>query len=166
MGENLKKIGDMNMKKFFVGIGLATMVVTSGFCEDVTSKSSCTADSYNKSCQLSVTNAEVKLTKDSMAEVKMRIKNTSDKTADIVAAYSPIDRETQLHHFVVNSKGQRVMKQIRNVEIYPHNSVNLSFQELHVMLMGLKEKLKSGQKIPLVLILDDGSSVSVEATVE
>lgn len=154
------------MKKVFAGIGLATMVVTSGFCADVASNSSCTVKSYNKSCELSVTKADVKLVKNSNAEVKMRIKNTSDKTADIVAAYSPIDRETQLHYFVVNSKGQRVMKQIRNVEIYPHNSVNLSFQELHVMLMGLKENLKAGQKIPLVLILDDGSSVSVEATVE
>ncbi|MED7789124.1 copper chaperone PCu(A)C [Francisella sp. 19X1-34] len=153
------------MKKVLIGIGLATMALSTGFCTNVTSKSSCTADSYNKSCQLAVTKAEVKLLKDSNAEVKMRIKNSSDKTADIVAAYSPIDRETQLHHFVQNSKGQKVMKQIKNIEIYPHNSVALSFQELHVMLEGLNKKLQAGDKVPLVLILDDGSSISIDATV-
>lgn len=123
-------------------------------------------DNSTQSADLSVYDAEVQAPQNGSTEVKMNIKNQSDKTVDIIAAYSPVDTKTQLHHFVTNNKGQRVMKQISTIEVYPHNEVDLSFQELHIMLIGLKDKLKEGSTVPLYLIMEDGSTVPVKAKVD
>ncbi|XSZ47625.1 copper chaperone PCu(A)C [Francisella noatunensis] len=118
-----------------------------------------------ESCELSITHVEVKETNRNNIAIKMHIKNSGDKTVDIIATYSPIDKGTQRHHFVTIGD-KRVMKQIKTIEIYPHNSVDLSYQELHVMLIGLKQKITKGQKIPVMLILEDDSTLSTTAIVD
>ncbi|QUE31052.1 copper chaperone PCu(A)C [Francisella philomiragia] len=146
------------MKKIILSITTILAIVSFGFSN---TKNQCNIES----CELSITHAEVKETNSNNTAIKMHIKNSGDKTVDIIAAYSPVDRQTQLHHFVTIGN-KRVMKQIKTIEIYPHNSVDLSYQELHVMLIGLKQKITKGQKIPVMLILEDGSTLSTTAIVD
>ncbi|WP_150464055.1 copper chaperone PCu(A)C [Francisella sp. XLW-1] len=147
------------MKKILVALTAIIILISYGFCDDV--KQKCKIES----CELSITHAEVKETKGNNTAIKMHIKNSGNETVDIIAAYSPVDTQTQLHHFVTVGN-KRVMKQIKTIEIYPHNSVDLSYQELHVMLIGLKQKITKGQKIPVMLILEDGSTLSTTAIVD
>ncbi|AJI54827.1 copper chaperone PCu(A)C [Francisella philomiragia] len=149
------------MKKIILSITTILAIVSFGFSNTQNTKNQCNIES----CELSITHAEVKETNSNNTAIKMHIKNSGDKTVDIIAAYSPVDRQTQLHHFVTIGN-KRVMKQIKTIEIYPHNSVDLSYQELHVMLIGLKQKITKGQKIPVMLILEDGSTLSTTAIVD
>ena len=154
-----------------ITVALSAIALSSAFAFGSTNKlgtqkNNCSGMNMSESCHLSVYGAKVKAPMNDKTEVKMNIKNSGNATIDIIAAYSPIDEKTQLHHFVTNSDGQRVMKQINNIEVYPHNTVDLSFQELHVMLIGLKENLKKNATIPVTLILSDGSTIQVKAKVE
>ncbi len=152
------------MKKLATVLSIG--VLSTGFAFAQNTMSDCSKSGMSESCDLKVFNAEVKAPNGNNTEVKMNIKNSGNETVDIIAAYSPIDEKTQLHHFVTNSNGQRVMKQISSIEVYPHNEVDLSFQELHIMLIGLKDKLKKGQDVPVTLILEDGSTISITAKVD
>lgn len=123
------------------------------------------ANISTQASNLKVHDVKVQKPKKGDTEVKMKIKNNGNNIVDIIAAYSPVDTKTQLHHFVTNSAGERIMKQIDSIEIYPHNEVALSFQEVHIMLMGLKHKLKEGSTVTLRLIMKDGSTIPVKAKV-
>ncbi|GMN89765.1 copper chaperone PCu(A)C [Francisella sciaenopsi] len=149
------------MKKIILSISTFLIITSFGFSNTQELKKECNIES----CELKITHVEVEKPSDNDTAIKMHIKNNGNKTVDIIAAYSPIDTKTQLHHFVTIGN-KRVMKQIKTIEIYPHNSVDLSFQELHIMLIGLKEKLTKGQKVPLTLILEDGSTLSTTAIVD
>lgn len=152
------------MKKLAAVLSIG--LLSAGFAFAQNTMSDCSKPGMSESCDLKVFDAEVKAPNGNNTEVKMNIKNSGNETVDIIAAYSPIDEKTQLHHFVTNSNGQRVMKQISSIEVYPHNEVDLSFQELHIMLIGLKDKLKKGQNVPVTLVLEDGSTISITAKVD
>ena len=97
-------------------------------------------------------------------EAKMEIFNNSAKPVTIIAAKSPIAEKTQLHTFV-KVAGKEQMKLIRDIIIPAHKDTNLTFNGLHVMLIGLKDKLRVGQQVPISLIFADGSHLNIEASV-
>lgn len=97
-------------------------------------------------------------------EAKMEIINQGAKPVTIVAAKSPIAEKAQLHKFV-KVNGKEKMQRIRDIIIPAHHDTNLSFNGLHVMLIGLKDKIRVGQQVPVSLIFSDGSHLNVNAKV-
>lgn len=102
--------------------------------------------------------------KNDSTEVEMDITNNGMKQANLIAATSPMAQKVQLHHFVTKD-GKSVMRQITSIQIKSHSEDDLSFQGVHIMLIGLKAPLAKGQQVPLTLIFGDGSHLSVKATV-
>ncbi len=98
-------------------------------------------------------------------EVKMDIINNSKQNALLVAATSPVAQKVQLHTFV-RKDGKAVMEQIAHVDIKAHTADDLSFQGVHVMLIGLSAPVTQGQQIPVTLIFADGSHLNVNAVVQ
>jgi len=98
------------------------------------------------------------------AAVFMELDNKGAKPEFLVAANSPVATQTQLHR-MVEQNGVESMRQIDRIAIKPNSDRELQKGGLHVMLMGLKQPLKSGDKVPVTLIFADGSSVAVEAMV-
>lgn len=97
-------------------------------------------------------------------EVKMDLINSGTNMAKLIAATTPMAQKVQLHHFVEKG-GKTVMQQIQSIDIKSHSEDDLSFQGVHIMLIGLKSTLAKGQQIPLTLIFSDGSHLSVNAVV-
>lgn len=98
------------------------------------------------------------------AEVFMELDNKSRYPHFLKAAYSPVAAQTQLH-LTVHQNGYESMRQVERILIKPNSDRQLQPGGLHVMLMGLKQPLKKGDTIPVVLIFSDGSNVSVNAQV-
>ena len=101
---------------------------------------------------------------DISTEMKMDVINSGTEMAKLVAATTPIAQKVQLHHFV-EKDGKTVMQQIQSIDIAAHSEDDLSYQGVHIMLMGLKSPLIKDQKIPLTLIFSDGSYVHINAIV-
>lgn len=96
------------------------------------------------------------VTKNDAAQVFMQLKNNGINNYELVAATSPVATKIQL---------QETAKILSHIDIPKNTEKDLQLGGLHVMLLGLKKSLTPGESVPLTLIFNDGSWVSVNATV-
>ncbi len=101
---------------------------------------------------------------DSATQVFMELDNHGQRYHDLVAAYSPAAKQTQLHQ-TVQIGGKSQMRQVSYIGIQPKHVRDLQQGGFHVMLMGIDKPLTKGQNLPIVLIFEDGSSITIHAPV-
>ncbi len=95
----------------------------------------------------------------------MTLHNHSMSGKRLVAVESSIANTVELHEHT-NENGMMKMRRIKGgIEIEPHATAELKPGGLHVMLIGLKQKLTPGETIHLTLKFDDQSSQDVHAEV-
>jgi len=92
----------------------------------------------------------------------MEIENTGDSEIVIVAATAPIADQIQLHKMQDN---QHKMRQVKQISVKPHKAKKLKHDGVHLMLIGLRENLMPNKRIPIQLIFDDGSWLTVDAII-
>lgn len=97
-------------------------------------------------------------------QVFMDLVNTGNRAHTVIAALSPLSKETQLHK-TVKVDGKAQMRQVSRIKIKAHNDRDLHQGGFHVMLMGLNQQLKAGQAVPVTLVFADGSDMQVQAMV-
>lgn len=78
---------------------------------------------------------------------------------------STVADEAQMHT-VLTEGGQMQMRPMSIVDVPAKGRVRFLPGGLHVMLMGLKQPLKEGQRIPLTLVFEKAGNVSVQALVQ
>lgn len=124
------------------------------------------AHAATASQNLSIKTPEVRLYKvgSNSAEAFMEIQNNSTQAYTLIAATTPVDQETQLHKTIIQN-GKATMVQIKQITIPAKQDEDLQFGGIHVMLIGLDEKLKANEIIPITLIFNDGSDLKINATV-
>ena len=85
---------------------------------------------------------------------------TSDRDAALVAAGSPVAGRAELHATTVDNGVMR-MRPLARVDLPAGQTVRLTPGGMHLMLLDLKQPLKAGDKLPLVLsIQSTGSSLT------
>ncbi|HLN23034.1 MAG TPA: copper chaperone PCu(A)C [Patescibacteria group bacterium] len=88
------------------------------------------------------------------------------KEADrLIKASTPAAQKAELHTHLVED-GVMKMRPVEGIDIEPGAPLELKPGGLHVMLLGLKEPLKDGGKIPLTLTFQKAGDVTVEVQVE
>jgi hypothetical protein len=97
-------------------------------------------------------------------EVFMDLVNLGNKTHTVIAAVSPVAKEIQLHK-TIKENGKSMMQQVNHIKVPSHKDKFLHEGGMHVMLIGLKEKLEKGQNIPITLVFADGSDITINAKV-
>ncbi len=104
---------------------------------------------------------------DESAEVFMSLDNISNRPISLIAANSPVATQVQLRDSMHSRRSEsNAMQQIvRQILIGPKSDENLQADGMHLMLLGLKQTLRTGDTIPVLLIFGDGSSMTVKATV-
>lgn len=87
--------------------------------------------------------------------------------AVVTAASSPAAQKTELHTMGID-QGVMRMRPVERIAVPAGGSVKLAPGGLHVMLVGLKQPLQAGQKVPLTLTVQDaaGQSSQVEVSAE
>jgi len=98
------------------------------------------------------------------AEAFMELDNKSNTPVALIAANSMTAHQTLLHKFVKRN-GELTMKKVNKIVIRPHSDTELQPGGFHVMLLGLKQALQKGDSVPILLIFEDGSSITIHATV-
>lgn len=94
----------------------------------------------------------------------MQLENNSDLVRTIVNASSPVCKIVELHSHV-HEYGMMKMRRLDSLDLAANGKTILQPGGLHIMLIGLQEKLKLDQKIPLTLEFADGSSKTITAPV-
>lgn len=94
----------------------------------------------------------------------MTLTNETSHTLTIIAVDTPVAKKAELHKTL--KVGEiREMRHVKKLALAPGESLKLSHDGYHLMLIGLKKRLKRGEKVKLVFSLKDGSSVSIDASV-
>jgi len=57
------------------------------------------------------------------------------------------------------------MRQVKQIDLPAQGTTTLKPGGLHVMFLGLKSELSSGQPVPVTLIFEDGSQTTIQAPV-
>jgi copper(I)-binding protein len=94
----------------------------------------------------------------------MLIKNTGNTDRKLLRVDSGSAKTVELHSHI-NDNGVMKMRQVRELEIKAKGQTELKPGSYHVMMIDLRQALQEGEKVPLTLSFDDGSSEKVEAVV-
>jgi copper(I)-binding protein len=80
------------------------------------------------------------------------IRNTGDQTDRLVGASTPVARTVEIHRSVIDAQNVMRMRAIEGIELPPKVEVQLRHGgEHHLMLIGLKQPLKDGDRFPMTL---------------
>jgi copper(I)-binding protein len=99
-----------------------------------------------------------------MGAAYLTLRNPGPRPVTVVGFECPLAEAAMLHETRIES-GQARMRPRASLDIPPAQAVSLAPDGLHVMLHGLKRALRSGERVPLVVVLADGGRISVSALV-
>jgi len=97
--------------------------------------------------------------------VYFTIENVGNRTERLLRASSPIAAGVALHQ-MAQSGGMMTMRAVPSLEIVPGGRVELRPGAYHLMLIDLKQPLRTGDKFPLVLTFERLGTVTTTVTVE
>lgn len=92
---------------------------------------------------------------------------SSKAGAKLIAAQSPVSGKVMIHSMTMKN-GVMQMRKMKSLDVPPGQTVSLSPQGMHLMLMHLKGPLVEGQRVPIKLTFIQGdkkSEIDVEAKV-
>ena len=94
----------------------------------------------------------------------MTIENHGAAADKLIAASTPVAAKAQVHEMSMAGNVMR-MRPVGPLSIPPGGSVTLDADNLHLMLTGLKRRLKAGDTFPITLRFEKAGEVNVTATV-
>ena len=94
----------------------------------------------------------------------MALSNKGDTPDRLTAASTPIAERAELHTHEMDGNVMR-MRPIEALEIAPGEPAVLRPGGLHLMLVGLRQPLRAGDRVPLTLTFQRGGTVEVEVAV-
>lgn len=95
----------------------------------------------------------------------MTLVNGSDVDHSVKSASSPVAATVELHTHT-NNNGVMEMRQVPQIDVPAKGRTELKPGGLHIMLIGLKQELKVGEKAAVTLTFDDGSTTTVDAPIQ
>jgi len=94
------------------------------------------------------------------------IENRGDNADTLISASSPVAASTQIHTMRMEDNVMR-MREVGKLELQPHARVTMKPGDgYHLMLVGLRQPLKSGERFPLTLIFENAGRTEVMVSVD
>lgn len=91
--------------------------------------------------------------------------NRAEVADRLLSASSPLAEKTELHEHV-HQDGLMKMQQVQGVDLPAGGEVKFVPMGYHVMLFGVKQQLKDGERFPLTLHFEKAGEVQVEVNVQ
>ncbi len=95
----------------------------------------------------------------------LSVKNTGTEADRLISISSPAAGTVQVHEMKMEGNVMRMRELDGPLEIKPGETVTLAPGGMHLMMMGLKEPLKQGEKVPLTLVFEKAGKIDVELVV-
>lgn len=94
----------------------------------------------------------------------MVLSNHSSEDLVLVGAESDVAKAVELHSHTMKD-GMMRMRQVEKIDLPAGETVQLQPGGLHVMVIGLQQKLVPGEKIDMALVFSDGSKLDLKVPV-
>ncbi|WP_461831413.1 copper chaperone PCu(A)C [Aquifex sp.] len=94
----------------------------------------------------------------------MVIENQGDEADELLKVKTDVAKKVELHKTVMKDNVAKMVPQ-HSVVIPPHSKVEFKHHGYHVMLIGLKKLLKSGDKVRVELIFKKSGKIELEVPV-
>ncbi len=95
----------------------------------------------------------------------MNIRNNGEQADRLLSVRSDIAGSVEVHKTSVNKDGISYMEKLEGLEIPSASTVSLEPGGVHVMLIGLKKDIKSGDVVEVVLAFENSGTKKVKAKV-
>jgi copper(I)-binding protein len=96
----------------------------------------------------------------------LTIENSGKNADKLVGVMSPMAKNTELHSMTMDGNVMK-MREVQDIEIKPAAKVSLKPGDAyHIMLIGLSQPLKVGDKFPLTLSFAKAGKVEVSVVVQ
>ena len=96
----------------------------------------------------------------------MKIANNGTEDDKITGASSTAAETTEIHLSSVDDKGVAKMEKVDEVAVTAGETVEFKPGSYHFMIIGLKEPLKAGENVEIVLDFENAGKVTVNAPVK
>jgi periplasmic copper chaperone A len=96
----------------------------------------------------------------------LTITNEGTTPDRLLEAQSPVAGRVELHTHDVDSAGVMRMRQVDAIDVPAGEATALRPGGLHVMLIGLADRLVQGEQFPLTLVFETAGPIEVEVQVE
>ncbi len=100
------------------------------------------------------------------AALYMKIINKGDVSEYLVSVETNISEKNKIHRTHVTSDGISHMEAISKLEIPPSRELVLKPGGIHVMLLGLKKEIKSGDEAEVILTFENLGDILVKVPVK
>lgn len=89
------------------------------------------------------------------------------KTADrLISASSPVAKRVEIHSMSMDNNVMK-MKEVGEVQLAPDTEIVMKPGDgYHLMLIGLNQRLKSGDKFPMTLVFEKAGKVEISVAVD
>jgi len=94
----------------------------------------------------------------------MQVHNETGNADAIISASSPMAERVELH-LVTMTNNVIKMRRVAKVPVPANGMVEFKQGGYHLMIFGLKHKLKPGDKLPLTLVFEKAGELKTELTV-
>ena len=94
------------------------------------------------------------------------VHNHLSKDIFIISAMSDVAERVELHNHIQDENGVMRMRQVEQIKVEPNTSLHFKPGGLHIMLIGLSDKLKVGEKHSVTLKTKSGENYDIEFIVE
>lgn len=96
----------------------------------------------------------------------LNIENLGKQDDKLIAVASPVAKSVEIHTMSMDGNVMR-MREVPGIELKPAEKVTMTpGHGYHIMLIGLKQPLKAGDKFPLTLTFEKAGKVEVSVWVE
>jgi copper(I)-binding protein len=94
----------------------------------------------------------------------MVLLNNDNRDHALVGVESPVAKVLELHAHTMQD-GMMQMRRVGKIELPAGATIGLQPGGLHVMLIGLQQKLVPGEEVPITLLFEDGSKQQIDVPV-
>jgi len=96
----------------------------------------------------------------------LTIENQGGQADRLIAITSPIAQSVEIHTMTMDGNVMK-MREVQNIELKPRAKITMNPGDgYHIMLIGIKQPLKRGDKFPLTLSFEKSGKIDVPVTVE
>jgi periplasmic copper chaperone A len=101
----------------------------------------------------------------SITALYMNIENSGGEDDTLKSVSSNISKSAEIHNTSVDQHGVAKMEMLESVSVPARESVHFEPGGMHIMLIDLREPLKSGDKVDIELVFDRAGQMKVQAEV-
>ena len=95
----------------------------------------------------------------------MTLQNAGSTADRLLKAESPVAANAELHTHVKDGDAMR-MRPVNDVPVPAGGTTKLEPGGYHIMLIGLKQPLKEGERLPLTLTFEKAGKISIDVPVQ